>query len=110
MTSVIEDCGPDYWAQQFGTNYRRFQSATGIHGLYKRDGKRLDLLAVHATRPGHGQFRKFMHQCQSEFDTVCVWVIGSEILADALNRYGFHAETQVQGDGEVLRGQRWDKA
>lgn len=92
-----------------GTEYVRYRSPSGVHGLAKWNDSRLDLLAVFAKRPGTGQFRRFIGICKASFDTVCVWEVWNPILGPILSKYGFSPETEVQGDGEILTGWRWDK-
>ena len=90
------------------TGYLRFQSPTGLAGLAKRNGDRLDILAVHSSKEGRGQFREFILKAKSEFKTICVWEIWNPILESALSRYGFAAETEITAWGEAVKGMRWD--
>ena len=101
---------PDPIGQMLGTGYMRFQSPDGLGGLAKWSTDRLNLLAVHASVPGKGQFRDFIAKAKLEWKTICVWEDWNPLVGQALARYGFQRETEIQGDGEVLTGWRWDKA
>lgn len=105
VLGILDD---DPIALVLGTGYMRFSSPSGIDGLAKRDGTRLDILAVIATKPGTGQFRKFISRCKVRFETVCVWHDFNPQIGEALARYGFHPETDIAADGETLTGWRWD--
>jgi hypothetical protein len=91
--------------------YHRFHTDNGIGGLakWKWGGKELDILAVHSDNPGQGQFRRFIQWAQARFTTIRVWHISEPWLMQALARYGFSAETDISGDGEVMEGMRWDR-
>ena len=91
------------------TGYMRFQSPGGLGGLAKWTDTRLDLLAVHAMIEGRGQFRDFIASAKREWQTICVWEDWNPVVGPALARYGFTRETEVQGDGEIINGWRWDK-
>lgn len=107
--TIIGEIFPDPISEILHTNYGRFYSAAGIDGLAKVTEKRLDLLAVAASFPGHGHFRNFIQICQSEFDTICVWHVENPLLQKCLPKYGFTPETEIDSSGEVLEGYRWDK-
>lgn len=107
--SFIGETAPDSVAQILGTGYMRFRSPVGIGGLAKWNGDRLDLLVVHASSEGHGQFRQFIADAKQQFNTICVWEDWNPIIGIALSKYGFQRETEIQGDGEALKGWRWDK-
>ena len=106
LLGVVEH---DPVGQMLGTGYMRFQSPNGLGGLAKWTDERLDLLAVHAFVEGRGQFRDFIAAAKREYKTVCVWEDWNPIVGQALARYGFSRETEIQGDGEVITGWRWDK-
>ena len=91
-----------------GTPYQRFSSPFGIDGLAWSVPSRLDLLAVSATIPRTGQFRRFIRGAQAEYETICVWEVWNHDLAEALVRYGFQPAEEEQ-NGEILRGFRWDR-
>lgn len=115
MTSkpeFINDMGPDPigLALGFGERaYHRFSTREGVGGLAKWTDERLDILAVHSDVLGHGRFREFIAKCKERFSTICIWEVWNLTLGHALERYGFHDETEIQGDGEVVSGMRWDK-
>jgi len=106
--SFLGEMIPDPVGVVLGTGYMRFESACGIDGLAKVTGDRLDILAVAARTTGKGQFRKFITLAKQEFKTVCVWEDWNPILGPALARYGFTPEKEIQADGEVVDGWRWD--
>lgn len=106
LLGVVE---PDPTGQMLGTGYVRFQSPNGLGGLAKWTDERLDLLAVHAFVKGRGQFRDFIAAAKLQWQTVCVWHELNPIVGAALARYGFSRETEIQGNGEVMTGWRWDK-
>ncbi len=105
--SVLGTTGPDPIGMILGSDFRRFESPTGIDGLAKVNGDRIDILAVYATDPGTGQFREFIDQCKREFETICVWDIWGDWLALVLQRYGFRFYREIQR-GEELEGYRYD--
>jgi hypothetical protein len=100
---------PDQVGQILGTGYMRFASPIGLCGLAKWSDERLDLLAVDAHPPGQGQFRAFIAAAKQVYKTICVWEDWNPVVGEALARYSFQRETEIQGDGEVLTGWRWDK-
>lgn len=101
---------PDPIGVILGTGYMRFQSPNGLGGLAKWTDDRLDLLAVHAFTQGQGQFRSFIAAAKLQWKTICVWQISNPFLGSALERYGFTPETEIQSDGEIVEGFRWDRA
>lgn len=96
---------PDQISIMLGTGYFRFE-AQGIHGLVKVDNCRLDILAVSATQPGTGQFRRFMDNMKNLYTQIYVWEVWNDNLAAALGRYGFEPITEAH-DGEQLDGFLW---
>lgn len=100
---------PDPIGAILGIGYWRFQSPNGIGGLAKWTDDRLDLLAIHAFVEGRGEFRQFVADAKSHFKTICVWEDWNPIIGQALERYGFMRETEIQGDGEIIKGWRWDR-
>lgn len=97
---------PDPNAVVLKTGFRRFNSHQGIDGLMRISGYDLELLAVHATRPGTGQFRRFVTACKAKFDTIAIWHVWNNDLPAILLRYGFspYEKTEKQ---ENLIGFRW---
>lgn len=93
-----------------GTGYEQFHSPTGMNGLAKVDGDRLDILALDASAPGTGQLRAFIDQCKREFETICIWEIWNPLLEEILRRYGFRAfKRAVDKDtDEEMDGYRYD--
>lgn len=106
--SIFQNVEPDPVGQILGTGYFRFDSVAGISGLAKSNGVRLDILAVVAVREGHGQFRCFIKLCKAAYQTICVWHDDNPVVHEALERYGFTPEVELQSDGEMVTGMRWD--
>lgn len=107
MNRVLGSTKDNVWGVLLDTGYREFQSPSGIQGLYKESPTRLDLLAVAATEPGTGQFRRFIAACKGRYDTICVWEIMNPELNGILKRYGFETTTE-QENGETLDGWKWE--
>lgn len=108
--SIFTHSEPDPIGQLLGTGYDRFESKCGIDGLAKEKDNRLDVLAVHANKPGKGQFRAFIALCKKHYQTVCVWDIFNPVVEQALTKYGFTEAHEVDGmTGEAMIGMRWDK-
>lgn len=96
------------------TGYFRFESPSGIDGLAKPHGPTLEILAVHARKPGHGQFRLFIGVAQENFQTIKIWHVWNGLLkSKLLYSYGFREvkERAVFADGssEEIEGCRWDR-
>lgn len=106
--NVLGHITPDPVGEALGTGYAKFVSPLGVDGLVKVRHPRLDLLVVATTRPGTGQFRAFIAQAKTEFDTICIWLIWHPLLKTVLPRYGFVPATDFQ-EGSQLTGFRWDK-
>lgn len=106
--SLFFNVTPDPVGVILETGYQRFDSATGISGLAKANGTRLDVLAVSTHSQGNGQFREFIKRCKERYRTICVWFDENPIVHGALERYGFTPETEIQPDGESVTGMRWD--
>lgn len=107
--SLLGETEPDPVGAILGTGYYRFSSPVGIDGLCKVNGGRLDLLAVISREPSKGHLREFLRQAKEHYRTVCVWHVDNPALGPALERYGFTPETEIQPDGEIVPGYRWDK-
>ena len=106
---VLGLTNPDPVGELLGTGYLRFQSPSGIDGLAKENGDRLDLLAVNALVPGIGQFRRFIQRCKREYETICIWEVWNPMLHEILQRYGFRAYSEKdRHTGERLEGYRYD--
>jgi hypothetical protein len=107
--SILGVLSPDPFSLLLGTGYERFESPTGLQGLARTSGKRLDLLAVNATEPGRGQFRAFIGQAKHEFETICVWEVWNPLLDLVLQRYGFRVRVEIdERTGDSLVGYRYD--
>lgn len=100
---------PDLTSMILGTGYSRFESATGVRGLAKVHGCRLDLLVVDACQPGTGQFRAFVDTAKREFETIYLWEVWNATLGLILQRYGFRACREADLEtGEMLDGYCYD--
>lgn len=77
------------------SGYHDFTSSAGISGLAKIEDKTLSLLAVVATEPRTGQFRKFIAQAKRKFRRIEIVEVWNADLRGILERYGFTSE-----DGE----------
>ena len=109
VKSVLGQINRDPVNEILMTGYSRFESPTGIDGLAKERGDRLDLLAFNALIPGTGQFRRFIQRCKSEYETVCIWEVWNPMLHEVLPRYGFRAYSERDRDtGAPLEGYRYD--
>ncbi len=106
---LLQKTVPDLTSQILGTRYLRFESACGIIGLARPNEDRLDILALMAVHEGRGSFRQFIIEAKQEYRTICIWEVWNPILESALKRYGFMPEKEIQGNGEVVEGWRWDK-
>ncbi len=100
---------PDPAALILDTGYQRFETTCGIVGLAKIVEKRLDVLAVQATKKGKGQFRAFITHAKQEFEEVCVWEDWNPALAGILTRYGFKKAVRLEDNNEIISGWRWLK-
>ena len=107
--SLLGHTIPDPVGVFLGTRYLRFESPIGLQGLARPTGERLDVLAVYSGRSRSGRLRAFIAAAKLEYRTICVWHIDNPIVHDALLRYGFTPEVQIDEFGEVLKGLRWDK-
>ena len=96
------------FAPEFNPMFESFRTET-IHGLAAVRGDRLDILAVAAVNPGHGDFSRFLDECQKNYETIGIWEIWNGSLAVMLRRRGFVDVREVL-DGDLVSGMRWDKA
>ncbi len=107
--SVLGQIWTDRIGALLGTNYKRFKSPTGLNGLAKSSGDRLDILAVDATQPGTGQFRRFIKRAKQEYKTICIWEVWNKDLEGILGRYEFNPCDENDPDThEHLTGYRWN--
>jgi hypothetical protein len=96
------------FAEQLGSMFQAFHTG-GVHGLAAVKGDRLDILAVAAVNPGHGDFGRFLDDCMKNYQTIGIWEIWNGSLAIMLGRRGFRAVREVL-EGDLVEGMRWDKA
>jgi hypothetical protein len=94
------------FAAQLSPMFQAFRTPS-IHGLAAVRGDRLDILAVAATNPGHGDFSRFLDECQKNYQTIGIWEIWNGSLAVMLRRRGFR-EVREELDGDLVSGLRWD--
>lgn len=104
MSRLRMKFSPDPIGDMLGTRYKRFESSVGINGLAKVTGKRIDILAVVATRQRTGQFRRFIAAAKNAFDVVAVWEDWNHVVGDALHRYGFTRTWRHEDDGTRSAG------
>lgn len=107
--SVLGTTTPDPFGVMLNTRMERFVSPTGIEGLARANGDRLDILAVINPTPIRGCFHKFIDQSKTEFKTICVMSISNQFLYDALLRYGFTPDVEIDQFGEIQELLRWDR-
>jgi hypothetical protein len=96
------------FAEQLAPMFQAFHT-TRVHGLASVRGDRLDMLAVAAVNPGHGDFTQFLDECQKNYDTIGIWEIWNGSLASMLRRRGYR-DVREELDGDLVTGMRWDKA
>lgn len=107
MNPILGRTQPDPAGEALGTDMQRFESPTGIHGLCREGCCRLEILAIVATIPGTGQFRRFIVAAKQAYPTIFIWHVWNVRLEATLKRYGFVPATRTEPDGEVLTGYRW---
>lgn len=96
------------FAEELAPMFQAFRTGT-IHGLAAVRENRLDILAVMAMNPGHGEFARFLDECQKNYETIGIWEIWNGSLAAYLKRRGFR-EVREELDGDLAEGMRWDRA
>lgn len=89
------------------TGYQQY-SQHGCDGLWRWDGKKCDVLAIAAGKPGTGQCRRFIDKLMAKCDRVRFVHVDSDILRAALQRRGFKAVEWFEG-GELVTGMRWTR-
>ena len=109
-SGLFSDWWPDPIGEVLGTGFCRFRSPSGVEVLAKADETRLDVLAVFCRTPRRGCLREFMRRARARFGTVCVWEDWNPIVGAALARWGFRRVQQVENDGEIITGWRWDRS
>lgn len=94
--------------------YRHFKTYLGVEGLARVIGSDLEILAVNATKPGTGQFRKFVVEAKTRFSSITLWTIMNDELMPILARYGFGPcvgpDVNLDGTTSIAEGMRWRKA
>lgn len=89
--------------------YHQFETRTGVNGLCRWTDSRLDVLAICSDNPGRGFVRDFIQQCQQVWSTILILYTEHPGLYVGMKRLGFHDEVEIQGDGEIVHGLRWDR-
>lgn len=107
--SVLGKTSPDPMGLILETRFERFVSPTGIEGLARATGDRLDVLAVINPTKERGRFRAFIDQAKIEYRTICVWAIENPIVDQALRRYEFTPDVTIDEFGDTQELLRWDK-
>lgn len=94
--------------------YSHFTTRLGIEGLARVTGADLELLAVNATKPGTGQFRRFITEAKTRFASITLWSIVNDEMVPTLARYGFGPcvgpDRKLDGTPSTTEGMRWRKA
>lgn len=107
--SVLGITSPDPVGVMLNTRMQRFVSPTGIEGLARATGDRLDVLAVINPTPIRGCFGKFIAAAKTEYRTICVWAIENPIVDQALRRYRFTDDVTIDEFGDTQQLLRWDR-
>lgn len=107
--SVLGTTIPDPVGVILGTRFERFVSPTGLEGLARATGDRLDVLAVYNPTEEKGRFRSFIDVAKNEFKTICVLAIENPAVHAALVRYGFTPDVTIDEFGNTQEMLRWDK-
>ena len=107
--SVLGKTIPDPVGVMLDTRFERFVSPTGIEGLARATGDRLDVLAVRNPTDERGRFRAFIDAAKLEYKTICVLAIANPIVHEALLRYGFTPDVEIDQFGDTQELLRWDK-
>lgn len=108
INPVIGSIERDEISIAFDSPFGNFKSE-GVHGLAVVNGKRLYLLVVVSYRKREGVLRKFIAECKSHYEAIGVWDIGSQILFDALKRYGFIESRREFISGDPVDGLEWSR-
>ena len=108
--SVLGITSPDPVGIMLNTRMERFVSPTGIEGLARATGDRLDVLAVVNPTGMSGRFRDFIAAAKLEYRTICVLAIENPSVYSALLRYGFTPDVEIDQFGDTQELLRWDKS
>jgi len=109
LGGVLGTTCPDPVSAMLGTQMNRFTSPTGIEGLARVTGDRLDILAVINPTEKRGRFREFISAAKLEYRTICVMIIENPVVHAALLRYGFTPDVEIDQFGDTQQLLRWDK-
>lgn len=107
--SVLGKTSPDPIGILLGSRMQRFTSPTGIEGLARAAGDRLDVLAVINPTQERGRFRTFIAEAKIEYKTICVIAVENPVVHSALMRYGFTPDVEIDQFGDTQEMLRWDR-
>lgn len=105
---------PHWTSQVIRTGYDEFIHKSGCVGLARLTPTQLEILAVHATKPGTGQFRAFIESAKERFGQITFWNLMNPKLEQTLSRYGFVLCTGMDlvwptGEKTIKDGMRWTR-
>jgi len=112
MNSLLGTVTPDPVGVILKTGYQRFERPDGVAGLFKTEGRRLDVLALHSTFEGKGLVRAFVGHAKRNYDLLYIWHVENPILKEALIRYGFTEccePISIDGKVEWCDGMVWER-
>lgn len=92
MKPFFSYTGPDPFGFSRSTKFDVFQHESGISGLARIDGDTLYLLAVNASKPGNGEFSRFLAAAFDRFEVIEVLHVWSGELERILAAKGFAPE------------------
>lgn len=98
---------PSRVSNLLATGFHPFESSSGLRGLAMDSGKTLDILAVASTRPRTGQMRTFISDMKLLYTKIRVHEIWSDVVQDALTRYGFTPFLEINEHGKQVEGMEW---
>lgn len=112
MNSLLGTVTPDPVGVILKTGYQRFERADGVAGLFKTEGRRLDLLALVSNNDGQGLVRSFIGHAKRNYDLIYIWHVENPILKLALIRYEFqecYEPFSIEGKVEWCEGMMWER-
>lgn len=90
---------PHWSSQALNSTFEAFTHVSGCDGLARMNPVQLEILAIHAGKPGTGQFRTFIDSAKARFTTIIFMEVRNRQLAGMLFRYGFRPGTGYEFDG-----------
>lgn len=91
------------------TSFFHFKTTVGVQGLARVNGHHLEILAVHSSHPGRGDFRNFIANCKRSYASIRFWALLNPELAKTLTRYGFYGGFDTDEFGEMVDVMDWNK-